>query len=192
MVAFAAYNGALTGASFFACREYVVSPTLVRFAPWKQYARRRHELGMDAASENALPPRSLRDLRTNKLLDNGTSGALVAGILRAVRSGGQGVIPGMLVAGTACTILQYGYNEMSIARLKYLSKQREDISLPTVEQTGPSKPWSERLLALVGVRVLSDEEYLEKMKKKRDAYLLQIADLERKREERTLDEGNKS
>lgn len=108
----AAANSSLTGVSFFGaflhslpaclfpfpdsqtelfllpgCREFLVSPTLNRLAPWPQYARRRQEMRIESLSQDpnaSNTPVSLPDLRTNQLLDSAISGASVVGVFHAM------------------------------------------------------------------------------------------------------------
>lgn len=72
------------------CREYAAGPLLTRFAPGKEYATRRKELGLDPLpsdeSYSSSQAVSWADLRRNKLLDSGLSGALTGGVLRSIRS----------------------------------------------------------------------------------------------------------
>ncbi|KDR73651.1 hypothetical protein GALMADRAFT_251427 [Galerina marginata CBS 339.88] len=205
IVGVAALNSGITAATFFTCREYVVSPALVHFAPWLQYARRRRELGIDLSTPTE--PGSLLDLHTNKLLDSALSGAITGGMLRGIRSGRRAILPGMVMTGVACSFLQYGYNELSIMRLRYIAKlNEEDRAAVTVPSSKPRTAIPDRsepsttspsavqlFLSMIGVRPLSDEEYLAKMKRTRNAYLKRIAELElQKEEEKVLKELDKS
>ena len=93
-------------------------------------------------------------------------------------AGRRAIIPGSLSIGAICTLLQLAFNELSITRLKYLSNSSKTVALPET-LTGPSsKSMSEHILAFLGMEKVTDEEYLEKMKQKREGYLKQIAELE--------------
>ncbi|KAH9484369.1 hypothetical protein JR316_0003850 [Psilocybe cubensis] len=199
----AAANSGLTGVSFFGCREFLVSPTLNRLAPWSQYAHRRQEAGRPLSQDpySSNTPVSLSDLRTNQLLDSAISGASVVGVFHAI-SRKPGVIPVMITAGTVCTLLQYGFNELNIIRLNYISKLREEnrpaIADPSSRIQNNSAPLEgsvhllESLLGFVGFKPMPDEEYLEKLKKTRDSHLRRIAALEQQvRDEREFEESNR-
>ncbi|KAF8912109.1 hypothetical protein CPB84DRAFT_1957752 [Gymnopilus junonius] len=188
LVGIAAVNSGITAATFFSCREYFISPLLLLAAPWQQYSRRRQELGIYASS---LPTEagSLSDLRTNKLLDSALSGAITGGLLRGLQASRRAVLPGMVTTGVVCTLLQYGFNELTVLRLRYISKLKEENRTAVVMphsrprdasqvSTESSTPVLKTLLSFLGVRPMSDEEYLAKMKRTRDAYLKRIAELE--------------
>ncbi|KAF8969645.1 hypothetical protein BDZ97DRAFT_2072267 [Flammula alnicola] len=207
VVAAATINSGVTGATFFTVREFSVSPALNRVAPWAQYAQRRRELGIDAPSSEALSPSpiALPELRTNKLLDSGVSGAVTGGLLRGIRSGRRAALPGMLTGAVACTLLQYGYNQLNLLRLRYISKVKgEDRTTGDVPvlRTGSDgttqageRPVSflEAVLKTIGMKPISDEEYLAKLKKTREVYLTRIAELEgQAEEERILQDDTKS
>ncbi|PPQ87993.1 hypothetical protein CVT25_001072 [Psilocybe cyanescens] len=200
----AAFNSSVTGASFFGCREFLVSPTLTRLAPWPQYVRRRQELGIESQPEDhnkSNVPVSLPDLRANQLLDSAISGASVVGVFHAI-SRRPGAIPAMMTAGAVCTLLQYGYNELNIVRLQYISRLREEnrpaMAAPSSkarnnsESQQESLPLLESLLSFIGIKSMPEEEYLEKMKKTRESHLKRIVELEQKiQEEQGLKERNK-
>ena len=63
-------------------------------------------------------------------------------------------------------------------------------SYPSSNPPGRSTPLSERLLALIGVKKMSDEEYLERLRKRRDGYLKRIEELEEQERRRGDDEGS--
>lgn len=108
-------------------------------------------------------------------------------------------IPAMMTAGAVCTLLQYGYNELNIVRLNYISKLRDEnrlaIAAPSPRSqsdSGPhqdSLPLLESLLSLVGIKPMPEEQYLEKMKKTRDAHLRRIAELEQKTREESKEKN---
>ena len=110
-------------------------------------------------------------------------------------SGGPaGVAPGATTASLICILLQVAYNELGIWRIKYVSRKLEENyplvgSNPSADQhasifTTPHiqpeerKPFFERFFELLGMPKISDEEYVQKLKAKREVYLRRIAELE--------------
>ncbi|GLB34659.1 hypothetical protein LshimejAT787_0202240 [Lyophyllum shimeji] len=174
-----AVNSGVTAVTFFSIREFVVSPLLVHTLPWPQYARRRAALGVSPHPSDppqvAEPP-TISDLRKHKTLDSGLSGALTGGVLRGWKSGRKAVVPGALTVGALCTLLQLAYNEAGVIRLRYISGLNEPAR--ATSSTSPSKSLGERFLGLFGVRQVTDEQYLVKLKATRDAHLTRIAELE--------------
>jgi hypothetical protein len=72
------------------------------------------------------------------------------------------------------------YNESRIARVKYVSGyRRKSHSHDVVDPVEPTRPVTERLFAVLGLQKLSDEEYLQKLKKSRYVYMERIKKLER-------------
>jgi hypothetical protein len=181
-------------------REFVVTPSLVQFAPGEYYARRR-----DLTNETpTLQGMTLADLRWNKLLDSGMSGLLTGAVLRRLRCEcllcvfrrhsrdvhlAGPILPGAMVVGATATALQYVYNELSIMRLRYVSnyvaeqrdRKRDGAAVNKVTDSA-----LQSLLKLFGVVPISDEEYLEKLRRSREIYLQRIAKLEEQIEEDKL------
>ncbi|KAG6809977.1 hypothetical protein H0H92_013826 [Tricholoma furcatifolium] len=173
-------------------RELVVSPVLVRTLPWPQYARRRHEDGI--SDPNDPPPVGVptwSDLRKHNTLDSGLSGAITGGALRGWRSGPRAILPGALTIGAVCTLLQLAYNEASIRRVRYISSLKVDFPADEApKETPASRPLADRIFGMLGVHQVTDKEYLEKMKAKRDGYLQRIAELEKQLAEEKEGNGN--
>lgn len=202
----AALNSGITAATFFGLREYAISPILVSTLPWPQYARRRRELGLtksDAPTNSTLleplSP-SFAERRTYKLLDSGLSGAATGGVLRGWKSGPTAIVPGAITAATICVLLQYAFNEAGIARLRYISRHHATSGQPSPTQplrpsdqhilgSDPPTTLTQRLMHAIGLRKMTDEEYLEKTRKTRDYHLQRIAELEKQLE---AERGNKS
>lgn len=86
-----------------------------------------------------------------------------------------------MVVGAAATVLQYGYNELRVVRLRYISSlQRSEEnrkSTGTALNQITDSPF-QSLLKLFGVVPISDEEYLAKLKRSREIYLKRIGELE--------------
>lgn len=169
-------NSGVTAATFFSIREIVVSPLLAHTLPWPQYARRRAELGISPHSDSPLDSPTISDLRKHKTLDSGLSGALTGGILRGWKSGTRAFLPGALTIGALCTLLQLAYNEVGITRLRYISGLKDSASARP--SAPPSKPLTERFLSLLGVKQVTDEQHIAKLKATRDGHLKRIAELE--------------
>jgi hypothetical protein len=93
--------------------------------------------------------------------------------------GPRGILPGFTTGSLVCTILQLAYNETGVARLKYIH------SISNVERDHDSSrqlEYKERVMGLLGIQKISDEEYLKRLKRKRDIYLQQIKILEQEQE----------
>lgn len=112
-------------------------------------------------------------MRTTNLLDSGISGAVTGGALRGITVGRRVVPAASLTAGLFCTILQLGYNEFRLRGIQQLVTA--EVEKPVVETI----PLSTRLLGLLGVTRLSDEEYLLRLKAKKEILLAKIEVLER-------------
>ena len=141
-------------------------PTLTRFAPFEQYARRRQELGIDPLStDSSLPPTiSPSDIRKDKILDSALSGSITGSLLRGIRcacfyiirwrhneleslclAGRTAIVPGLLMGTAVAATLQYTYNEINLSRLRFISKLNQEsrtaVSKPVIRpQNTPSNP----------------------------------------------------
>lgn len=89
-----------------------------------------------------------------------------------------------MTAAAICVLLQYAVNEADIARLRYISRQRGTLTGQPPDTLAPERPPSltQRIIRAVGIRKMTEDEYLEKMKKTRDHHLQRIAELERQLE----------
>ena len=90
-----------------------------------------------------------------------------------------------------CTLGQVLYNELGVQRLKFISRRYTIPSQPPTpstvsglaEPSMPKKPLLDRMIHVIGINKLSDEEYLAQMREKRAAYLQRIGKLEAQLEE---------
>ncbi|KAF9265580.1 hypothetical protein L218DRAFT_147397 [Marasmius fiardii PR-910] len=182
----AAVNSGITAASFFSIREYAVSPLISKTSSSSHVDK-----------SNTLPS-TLSELRTDKLLDSGISGFITGGVMRALTSGLRVALPAAVTVGSACTGLQFLFNQLRISRLRYLSAtaihpEEAKVTPPTlVTSPSPTSPtytssnespksesnWTTSLLRFIGMTPLSDEEYLTKLRSQREAYLKRIAELQ--------------
>ncbi|KAI0957944.1 hypothetical protein AcW1_006170 [Taiwanofungus camphoratus] len=197
----ASVNGGIAGATFFSFREYIVSPTLLYALSSTYYSRRIREIQATREEGGHSGGRlTWWDMRMYKVPDTAISGALTGGVLNAWKRGRPGIIPGITTAGLVCTFLQLAYNELGIARIKYVSKKMQESSSVTPPEPStfpstppfdkntdlePPRPVIDRILTYLGFHKLSGDEYLDMMKRKRDGYLRRIAELE---EEKKLEE----
>ncbi|KAJ3524916.1 hypothetical protein NMY22_g10795 [Coprinellus aureogranulatus] len=156
---FAAVNTGITAGTFFGLREFIVGPVLA------------------ASSREDASVRRVEDLRTEKLLDSGISGAITGGLIRGWRSGPKAVLPGAAMASLGCVALQYGYNRVTMSRLQYIS-EHPDASNPTPPHPSEESTFRQKMLKVFGVSQISEEEYLEKLKQQREKYEKRIRDLE--------------
>ncbi|KAF5373728.1 hypothetical protein D9758_000727 [Tetrapyrgos nigripes] len=191
----AAINSGVSALTFFSIREYLVSPCFVYALPLAQYERRRAEARLKPGEES--PELTWNQIRTDRLLDSGTSGFATGGIIRGLAAGPRAILPGGFTAGVLCSVLQYMYNELKVARLIYLSHElKNSPSRPTSNTTdsqprtvvvhnglpspaSPGKTWTSTLLEYIGVKSISDEEYLKVLKSQRDGHLKRIVELEK-------------
>jgi len=112
-------------------------------------------------------------------------------------SGGtRGTFTGMMFGSVFCTLGQALYNEIGVQRIKYISRRYHISSRPPtpptvsgpVEPPAPKRPLLDRMIHVIGINRLSDEEYLAQMREERAGYLRRIAKLEARSEE---DESSK-
>ncbi|KAI8989683.1 hypothetical protein BD414DRAFT_313659 [Trametes punicea] len=183
----AASNGGIAGAIFFGTREVVVSPLLR--ATWYHNAYDQ----VASASKDAVGQPSWSQLRMHRMLDSTVSGALTGVIINKWRNGR--IWAGARTAGLICALLQLGYNELGVMRIKYVSRKVQETRSQPEAVTAPSptrlednaKPkvsFFDRAMNIIGFRKLSDEEYLRVLKKQRNEALERIAILESERAER--------
>ncbi|CAE6483904.1 unnamed protein product [Rhizoctonia solani] len=122
----AGINSGIAGLTFFALREYVVSPALVLSLDTSQYAQRRARLGITSKQFNDLKyahehQDELAMIRRDRLLDTGVAGAIAGGGLNFWRRGARAIVPGVLTAGLACTLVQVAVNELAVQRIQYVA-----------------------------------------------------------------------
>jgi hypothetical protein len=161
-------------------------------------------------------PLSWSDMRLYNLLDTGVSGAMTGGFLNTLRrtyatprildqniltresvapGGRPGLVPGLCTGTLVCTLLQWTYNELGIARVKYVSRTKvppsphksHPTSSPASERPPPElqRPWSHKVLEFFGFQHISDEEYLARLKTTRDSALRRIEMLEREADKKS-------
>ncbi|KAF7985124.1 hypothetical protein HWV62_9041 [Athelia sp. TMB] len=165
-----ALNGGLVAATFFSVREYGVSPLLST-----NFARPRQETSQ---VDGHTTPTSWADMRKHHVLDSAVSGALTGGMFNTWQRGRAGTIPGLCTGALVCAFLQWGVNELDIARVKYVSKNPYRPQVSSSPSAAEQKGITERVFTAVGFTKISDEEHLAKLRVTRDAALKQIAKLE--------------
>ncbi|KAI0723951.1 hypothetical protein C8T65DRAFT_92279 [Cerioporus squamosus] len=180
----AAINGGIAGTLFFSIREVLVSPllrTVTYSAPYQ-----------DTSSAPSL--QSWSQMRMHNLPDTALSGAFTGGVLNAWQHGRARIWAGARTGAIICTVLQLGYNELGVMRVKFVSRKFKE-SRPRTDAVSVSDTAAtasdasrlsifDRLVRVIGFRKLTDEEYLQALKKQRDEALERIAVLERERSER--------
>ena len=107
--------------------------------------------------------------------------------------GKSGIWSGARTAGLLCTLVQLGFNEVGVMRIKFVSRKIQESqsplpadipALPTAFEDGPRLSIFDRLLGIIGFRKLTDDEYIKVLKKQRNEALQRIAVLEQERRER--------
>jgi len=202
-----ALDGGMVAATFFTVREYAVSPVLVSNLPWRQYETRRKIQKLRPQNIVTDTPLTWSELRMYNLLDTGISGALTGGFLNTCKRGRPGLVPGLCTGAFVCTLLQWTYNELSIARVKYVSRNRHSQVVPAVHGSShppplpatsdhipsePTTPWTHKIYDLMGFRHISDDEHLVKLKALRAVYLQQMEVLEKEAEEKSREDSSES
>ncbi|EJD44195.1 hypothetical protein AURDEDRAFT_185209 [Auricularia subglabra TFB-10046 SS5] len=177
-------NATIIGLVFFATREYAISPALVALVPTAQYLRRRETL---SSLSSASTPLTWRQMRTEKLLDSALAGAGAAAMASAIRGGRSAAFgPAALVGALFSSFVQYGANEVHIARVKLVSA-REQHEHDTRDQ--PVVPILERVKDTLGVLVPidrgpdSDARELARLKREKDEADAKLAAVRAKLEE---------
>ncbi|KAF4603777.1 hypothetical protein EYR38_004193 [Pleurotus pulmonarius] len=112
-----------------------------------------------------------------KLLDSAVSGALTAGSLRALKTGPKGILSGALAGATVCALLQYGYNEIGVQRLKYITRPQSSQSKAAAPVDDNTSVF-ERVLSSLGIDRVPDDKYLIMLKDRREKRLRRIQELE--------------
>ncbi|KAF7294750.1 WD-REPEATS-REGION domain-containing protein [Mycena indigotica] len=158
----AAFNSTVTAATFFSIREYLVIPA-------------RQQIQDSPPSPSEL---SWTDLRTHHLVDSGISGVVTGGLIRGLTAGRRVVLPAALTVGAVSLVLQGAYNELHVQRIKYIGNASRQPTVVPVVVEPDKRPLRQRMLEAVGIRTLSNEEILDKLKQERERHLARIAELE--------------
>lgn len=92
------------------------------------------------------------------------------------------------MGAVVATVVQYSYNEVNLARLRHISKlkqeNRQAVKIPVIKpQNSHPDPastttWMDVFLKAIGLTPITDEEYIAKMKKTRGVYLNRIEELQ--------------
>jgi len=129
-------------------------------------------------------------MRLHRTLDAALSGGITGSVLNTWRRGTRGAFTGMVFGSVFCTLGQVLYNELGVQRIKFISRRYAipsqpltPVVAPLPEPPVPKQPLFDRMIHAFGLKRLSDEDYLAKMKEERAAYLRRIAKLEAQLEE---------
>ncbi|KAH9966623.1 hypothetical protein BC827DRAFT_684090 [Russula dissimulans] len=181
----AAHNCGIAGATFLSIRGYVVMPFLDQVLSsrqhWQENIRRAPALS-EVSGDGAVTWGAMRSHRT---LDAALSGGITGSVLNTWRRGTRGAFTGMVFGSVFCTLGQVLYNELGVQRIKFISRRYAIPSRPPTpvvavlpEPPVPKQPLLDRMMHAVGLKKLSDEEYIAQMKEERAMYLRRIAKLE--------------
>ncbi|KAI9446499.1 hypothetical protein H4582DRAFT_569999 [Lactarius indigo] len=125
-------------------------------------------------------------MRLQHTLDSALSGGFTGGLWNTWRRGTRGALPGMIFGSVFCAVGQLLYNELGVQRVKFVSRTSPTAS-PRPPLPSPSsvtelpvlkEPLFDRMIHAIGLKRVSDEEYLAQMRAERTAYLQRIAELE--------------
>ena len=92
-------------------------------------------------------------------------------------------LPGAVTSALFCATLQLIGNEFSVQRVKYVSRRQTPNRIAPMTENLPSESWTQLLFRSIGFQRVAQDEYLSRLKRERDAYLVRIAELEKQMEE---------
>ncbi|KAH9063480.1 hypothetical protein EDB87DRAFT_1603957 [Lactarius vividus] len=184
----AALNCGIAGATFFSVRGYVVVPLLnqaLRARLHERDGRRETPASIETSSNSAV---TWRAMRLHHTIDSALSGGFTGGVWNTWRRGTRGTLSGMMFGSVFCAVGQLIYNELGVQRVKFVSRTSFAAShrppLPSApgitEPLAPKEPLFDRMIHAIGLKKVSDEEYLAQMRAERATYLQKIAELEAK------------
>ena len=99
------------------------------------------------------------------------------------------MLPGLITGSIVCSLLQFGYNELGIARIKYLARNKPEAEAEPTRRRTLGEVTQDFLEWSGLVRRISDEEYLRRLKRQREDILVRIAELEGASHKTTLEES---
>ncbi|KIJ41265.1 hypothetical protein M422DRAFT_780409 [Sphaerobolus stellatus SS14] len=182
-----AVNSGLVALVFFATREYVVAPLLVKLLPFPIYERRREWANARGEKPDSVypVPVSFHELRYHKIPDTALAGGMTGALLNVMRRGPAGIIPGVITAGLFSSVIQFIWNEANVIRIKYVSEHK-GIQHPFGNDV-PERTFSENILDGIGkvfpLKRITDEQYLARLVKEREEVLRRMEEVERELEE---------
>ena len=92
-------------------------------------------------------------------------------------------LPGAVTSALFCATIQLIGNEFSVQRVKYVSRRQTPKQTIPIAETPPSESWTQLLFRSIGFQRVAQDEYLSRLKRERDAYLVRIVKLEKQIEE---------
>ena len=186
---------------FVGVKGYVVTPLL-------NQARLRESLQDTPASTETSSNSTATwgAMRLHHTLDSTLSGGVTGGIWNTWRracpsncswptgldvlfkGGTCGALTGMMFGSVFCAVGQLLYNELGVQRVKYVSRTGpaaslrppSPISSEVTELPVPKETFFDRMIHAIGLKRISDEQYLAQLREQRAAYLRKIAELEAK------------
>jgi len=180
----AALSSGIAGVTFFSIREYLISPLFISTFNANQYIRQRRALSTDTtAFAEPLPPLSFGEMRFTRVPDTAASGAVAGALLTSWKFGYRRALPGAVTSALFCATLQLVGNEFSVQRVKYISRRQTPSQTAPAVETVPSESLMQLLFRSIGFQRVARDEYLSRLKRERDAYLVRIAELEKQIEE---------
>ncbi|KAG8951357.1 hypothetical protein FRC03_012545 [Tulasnella sp. 419] len=178
-----ALNSGLSAFVFFGTREYIVKPG------WQSLQNQQQASGEPAFEQ---PPYStVRSRRTEGVPETIIAGSLTGGILNAWKHGPKAAVSGTLTWAIVTGLIHTGYNQLRLARIQYVSNRLESTAGPSTDPAfsispqhpPPSRDVSTRIMDIMTwiapVKKLSDEEYLEIMRRKQAEVDARIRQLDR-------------
>ena len=103
----------------------------------------------------------------------------------------RGAFAGSITGMVICSLLQLSFNELEVQRIKLVSKRLQGAGshAEPAPVPKPSEPFMKRFMAWFGVKQVTREEYLDKLREERDLVWAEIQRLEQEDLQRREREG---
>ncbi|WVQ80510.1 hypothetical protein IAT38_002615 [Cryptococcus sp. DSM 104549] len=138
-----AFNMASLGLSFWAFREYIVSPILTGMEVTAGHSRRMRDFERIARGEiDELPTiaPTMSEVRTDRLLDSGIAGALAGAVMSGAVRGIHTAPKGASTMGLIAVAMQALVNQTRVYRLNSLAKSEAENAAAGITPRDPSAP----------------------------------------------------
>ncbi|THG99445.1 hypothetical protein EW145_g7265 [Phellinidium pouzarii] len=194
----AALNSGVVGLFFFSesCRTDLLIPGAG--SSLSSVSSAYMSVGSRNGGESAMLTWSAK--RMYHVPDTAITSALLGGAFNAWKRGLMAIPSGAFTAALACTTLQILVNELDVQRIRFVSARQgsaspsvasdisansdspstslETASTGAAEQSEQAPSFGQRLLGFIGITKVSEEEYLRRLKARREMHLARIRELE--------------